>query len=97
MANQWTNPYKLDTAGANLKTGYLRVKGLGFRGYSTAGHKAVVKDVNGTIVAELVGTAALTPIEQSFSEPIFINGFTLSGATGSQAALSSGELIVYIC
>ena len=89
MANNFLNPWVLDTAGAGaVKSGLSLVRVLTFRGYSTAGHRAVLQDSAGRIIAELEGITDLSPVQFFMSDDgTPINGLALT-------TLDSGQVIV---
>ncbi len=89
MANSFLNPWVLDTANAGpVKTGLSLVRVLTFRGYSTAGHRAELRDSAGRIVAELEGIADLSPVQFFMSD----DGSPIDGL--ALVALDSGQVIV---
>jgi len=92
MANSYANPWVLDTASTSAVLGgggYVFVGGFTLRGYSTAGHKALIKDAAGRTVAELVGTADLAPVGVGYTKGLTINGLVLH-------TLDSGSVVVEV-
>ena len=89
MANDFRNPWVLDTTATPVKTGRSIVRGFLFRGYSTAGHKAVIQDGRGKIVAELIGDASLAPVSIGYTGP---NGIDIDAM--ALTTLDSGQVVV---
>ncbi len=88
MANNFRNPWVLDTTGA-ITTGVVLLGSISFQGYSTAGHKAILKDAAGRTISELVGVTSLEPITVSFEGGMNPVGLTLD-------TLGSGRVVVEV-
>lgn len=89
MANNFRNPWVLDTASATpLKGGgKTLVKGVIFKDYSSAAHKCIFKDGAGRVVIELWGAADLSPVGYSRDGCLPWDGLTLD-------TLGSGVAVV---
>lgn len=87
MANNFRNPWVLDTTGSPVKSGLSIIKGLTLRGYSTSGHKAVFQDGAGRTVAELVGVSDLSPVAIAYTGCFEVNDLSLT-------TLDSGQVVV---
>ena len=91
MANSFLNPWVLDTANAAaVKSGLSCVQMFSYQGYTTAGHKATIKDSAGRIVAEMIGTAGLPTIQFWMPD----EGTGIDGLALTQ--LDSGRVIVHV-
>lgn len=93
MANSYLNPWVLDTASTSATLGgggLVIVGGFTLRGYSTSGHKALIKDSSGRTVVELVGVPDLSPVSIGFTKGMQIKGLVLH-------TLDSGSVVVEVC
>lgn len=81
MANNLTGrPWVIDTAaGTTIKAGRTFVTGFLYRNYTTAGHKATVKDLlRNVVIFEADGLATGEWIECDWSNPQSVNNIAVT-------------------